>query len=716
MFRFPPLNVPHSFIRMTLLWALAVVVVGPSGEFPLNDDWAYSDVVKGILADGKYRVGDWPAMTLWTHVWLGALVCKLAGGFSYTVLRLVMIVLGLVGVLLFGRLVKRISGKDSVAFLGMIALGFNPLYFSLAHTYMTDISFLFFFLGGLFFYLKAIDSDSNVHWILAIICAISAVLIRQFGLLLPVCFGLAALFRPAGRRRIFWALSGIVLTWAALKGYTLWLASVQPLPVSFGDLGNLAGRFNLWTIQTQFLERMGGFLFLLGLFLLPFHFFALPYSIRRLSVRPAILILSILITISFSMYFAVKTWDDGPLGNILYDFGLGPFALKDFEMGLGQVYTLPAGLWKGIKGLSILGSTVMVFNLISLIINYLNTFSFRVTSMRAFQTGLALFAGGYFVYLNLDWANFDRYYLLLITCLLLLVVPGKEGYFPPWWILAGCLFYTPIIWFSIAGTHDYLAWNRVRWDLLNEAMKHDKIPATLIDGGFEFNASFKTGPANPGTQTAGHLPAGISWWFVADDQYVITTGDLPCYQTRKKADYKSWISGRNEHIFLLERPPFTRIDTFFYDGEQLDTNVHTPVRFGRNHLVESEQAHSGTHAWRLTKDAEFAADSFIEGLSPCDRVTITAWRRDKKPTAGIVAASPDQKEFYAFERYPPIREPQGNNWYRIRLEITLPGNYSPDGLKFYFWNFKQEDVLMDDVQVIIRYAKKPIPSLKYTTQ
>ena len=75
------------------------------------------------------------------------------------------------------------------------------------------------------------------------------------------------------------------------------------------------------------------------------------------------------------MYFAVKTWDDGPLGNILYDFGLGPFALKDFEMGLGQVYTLPAGLWKGIKGLSILGSTVMVFKLISLIINYFRRIS-----------------------------------------------------------------------------------------------------------------------------------------------------------------------------------------------------------------------------------------------------------------------------------------------------------------------------------------------------
>ncbi len=693
---------PYLNACMAGLWMIAVLLAGPRGEFPLNDDWAYSDVVKGVLTTGEYRVGDWPAMTLWTHAWLGVLVCKLTGGFSYTVLRLSMIVLGLAGVMLFGRLIKQVSGKDAFAFLGMIALGFNPLYFSLAHTFMTDISFLFFFLGGLFFYLKAIGSERNVHWILAIICSILAVLIRQFGLLLPVCFGLVAFFRPTGKRRIFWALIGIVLTWAALKGYTLWLASVQPLPVSFGDLSNLAGRFNLWTIKTQFLERMGGFLFLAGLFLLPFHFFALPYSIRHLSARPVILILSIFITVSFSIYFSIKTWHYGPMGNILYDFGLGPFALKDFEMGLGQVYSLPAGLWKGIKGISTLGSTVMVFNLISLIINYLNTFSFKATSIRAFKTGIAFFAVGYFIYLNLDWANFDRYYLLFVACLLLLVVPRKEGRFRRWWILAGCLFYTPFIWFSIAGTHDYLAWNRARWQLLTEAMEVDKISPGLIDGGFEFNATYKTGIANPGTQTAGHLPAGVSWWFVADDQYVISTSDLPCYQIRKAAAYKGWISGRNESILLLERPPFTRIDTFFFDGEHLDSSLQTPVRFGRNNLVESAHARSGTHAWRMTKDAEFAADSFIEGLSPCDRVTITAWRNDKKPTAGIAAASPDQKEFYAFERYPPLGEPKGDGWYRVRLEITLPGNYSPEGLKFYLWDFKREEVLMDDLRVIIR--------------
>ena len=40
--------------------------------------------------------------------------------------------------------------------------------------------------------------------------------------------------------------------------------------------------------------------------------------------------------------------------------------------------------------------------------------------------------------------------------------------------------------FSVAATHDYLAWNRIRWNALQELIREAKIPFDRIQGGFEF--------------------------------------------------------------------------------------------------------------------------------------------------------------------------------------------------------------------------------------
>ncbi len=695
---------PTGAILILMAWILSACLIDPSGEFPLNDDWAYLEVVKGVLDEGKYRVSDWPAMTLWTHAWLGVMVCKATGGFSYTVLRLLVLGLGLLGVFLFGYLAKRISGKASLAFLCMAALAFNPLYFSLSFTYMTDVSFLFFFLLGVALYSKALDTDKPIFWVSAIIISIAGVLLRQFSLLLPVCFGATALLMQFNTRRLAWALSGVLFTWAALKIYTIWLSSVQPLPSAFGDLGNLSGWLNLRTLYFHFMERMGGFLFLLGLFLFPFHFLLLPLTVGR--CHRLLLAIAGISAIGIALFFGIKTWNNALFGNIMYNFGLGPVVLKDYDMGIARGYNMPAGVWKCIRAAAILGSAALVFNLIVLIYSYLKSFSFNMNSTRALKTALALFGMGYFVFLFLGWANFDRYYLILVPCLALLILPSPSVKFTPWRALLVLLFYLPLFWFSVAGTHDYLAWNRARWSLLYESMEVHKISPTRIDGGFEFNATYKTGIGNPNTRSSSGIRTGISRWFVADDKYAVSTGEIPCYQPWKIKEYQSWTSRRKEYIFLLERPDFTRIDTFFFDGETLpdpaDTLHVPPVRFGGNSLVKARRARSGVHAYELTPASSFGADSMIDSIGPCDWITISGWRWGSQPAGGIVAASPDQKEYYAFEIYPSLGELVEGEWHKVRIEISVPWNYTPQSLKFYLWNPTQETAWFDDLQVIRR--------------
>ena len=44
--------------------------------------------------------------------------------------------------------------------------------------------------------------------------------------------------------------------------------------------------------------------------------------------------------------------------------------------------------------------------------------------------------------------------------------------------------------FGVASAHDYLAWNRSRWEAGRSLIADKGIPPTEIDGGFEFNSYF----------------------------------------------------------------------------------------------------------------------------------------------------------------------------------------------------------------------------------
>src|SRR5262249_2147877 len=65
--------------------------------------------------------------------------------------------------------------------------------------------------------------------------------------------------------------------------------------------------------------------------------------------------------------------------------------------------------------------------------------------------------------------------------------------------------------FAIASTKDYLSWNRVRWNALNELMTAYHIGPQDIDGGFEFNALYLYDPNYQFDPRKG-------WWWVQGDK------------------------------------------------------------------------------------------------------------------------------------------------------------------------------------------------------
>src|SRR5262249_41975781 len=134
---------PDSICMMLLclIWVLAAIAVNPVGDFPLNDDWAYGSAVRTLLEEGDLRFSDWTATNLIAQVLWGAMFC-LPTGFSFTALRVSTLVLGLIGVVATYGLLREARAREGLSLFAALVLAFNPIYFSLSFTFMSDVPFV----------------------------------------------------------------------------------------------------------------------------------------------------------------------------------------------------------------------------------------------------------------------------------------------------------------------------------------------------------------------------------------------------------------------------------------------------------------------------------------------------------------------------------------------------------------------------------------------
>ncbi len=210
----------HKYILILFgLFASAEVIVNPLGEFPLNDDWAYSKSILIWLTEGKYDIGEWPAMTLFTHLLWGILFTK-AFGFSFFILRLSTIISSLIGVLTLFKLVNKISKDELTALLASLIMLFNPLYFNLTNTYMTDVNFNTLLVLSCYFAFDFFQSNRFISLVGVFISSIFMVLLRQFGIVIPAAFLLSILFLK--NRRWFYLVVTVCLFSCVLVVFKLY--------------------------------------------------------------------------------------------------------------------------------------------------------------------------------------------------------------------------------------------------------------------------------------------------------------------------------------------------------------------------------------------------------------------------------------------------------------------------------------------------------------
>lgn len=180
------------------LFAAGWYLVSAWRNTPVIDDWVYAWSVEHFLQTGQLRVleysGTYPvAQVLW-----GAAFGKLLG-FSFATLHLATVTLSAIGCYAWYLTLREldVDARDSV--LATLVLVFNPVFFALSFTFMTDAPFVSASNVAVYFLVSGARRDRSGRLWIGCALAVAAFLIRPLGVAIPIAALLVLPWRASAR-------------------------------------------------------------------------------------------------------------------------------------------------------------------------------------------------------------------------------------------------------------------------------------------------------------------------------------------------------------------------------------------------------------------------------------------------------------------------------------------------------------------------------------
>ncbi|MBI3767341.1 MAG: glycosyltransferase family 39 protein [Deltaproteobacteria bacterium] len=536
---------PGASIATIVIGAVLVAIaIGVRGDFPLSDDWSYAYAVRSLCEDGTLRLLPWTGASLVLQAWYGAALCRLFG-FSFVVLRVATVVLATTGVIGFHLLLRRLGVRGSLLAIATLLLALDPLYVNLAFTFMTDVPFTVAAVWAGYWYFRGLAERRDGLVLAGALSAAAALLIRQHGIFVAAAATLAILLardRP-WRARAQSACAAALLPGLVFVAFHVWLLGIHGVPPGYANKLSEAHHVTIAGVVNCAFRAVE----YLGLLLAPLALFV-GASLRRRGAVLALGCAAAVATAAAALYLrehALMFY----LTNVLYDLGLGAASLRDtLFLGLpppthvgtplGVTLTLVATVSAGVLAA---GWTIGAARLRE------PAPAFLTLSFVLLLTGSLLHTRYYF----------DRYILVVapfaIAALLVEPADARAGSLG---VRAGSLLLTLLLgWYAVAGTHDYLAWNRAR-DRGLTALQRDGVAATEIDGGVEFNA-WQLAATLDRWPTDADVRIGTesrkSWWWVVDDRFVLSFRPLPGYTVARDLTFARWLVPGRGHVYVLAR-------------------------------------------------------------------------------------------------------------------------------------------------------------------
>ncbi|HWY29975.1 MAG TPA: glycosyltransferase family 39 protein [Candidatus Acidoferrum sp.] len=544
-----------DLLCLTLVWGMSIAIINPIGDFPLNDDWSFGLAVQYLLQLGSFHPTGWTAMPLLTNVIWGSLFC-LPGGFSFTALRFSTLTASWLGILGAYWLLQKLGQSRSVTLLAALTLAFNPIYFELSNTFMTDVPCLTLMIFSAIFFLENLKSDSTSALIAATMLSLAAILSRQVGLAVPMAFTLVVIggkgFKP---RELLRALAPSIAGMFVLTAFQHWLKISGKLPAAYADAAG--------TLVKPLLHPAAAFPSLVhltyvclvsaGIFLSPILFLVGP-STGRATVKAwaGAGVVFVLLAGWLTFYWHAGQAFMLPLATNNFSlWGLGPLTLHDaIYLPANPLPMLPRGFWTVATIIGLAGAALLICRIFSVLGQVCIGLAFPMRWGYEEQAGVFLLLVS-IIYMGPIMLSpfFDRYLIPIIPFLagfLMLFRSQDDLRFKAFRFLIIAVMMLGLSVFSICGTRDYLAWSRARWEALDNLMANEHVKPESIDGGFEFNGFYLYSPVRAS-------PPGKSFWWVIDDSYMITFNPVPGYSVLHDYHYTHWMPPYTGDIYVMKR-------------------------------------------------------------------------------------------------------------------------------------------------------------------
>lgn len=528
---------------------IMIAVIQPYGNFPINDDWAYAHSAIWFNTEHRIRLSNWIAMNLLPQTVAGGLVTA-AVGFSFDALRHLTQIVALLASISAFYFFKSASLAAAQAFVATLALMAMPSWPILASSFMTDIYCMVFALSAAALFLRLLEKHSTRMLFLAILLSVVGILQRQVVAVIPFAFMVAWFWTKRERtlRNIVSGLAPLVVVLAAEMLYQMYLKSGPGIPEAqlYAHsrvwplfLSELRGENGMREYVGSNIASITGYL---GLFLIGWIVW---WGMPGVSCRSRIFG-AIFAVIAAGIALACNWLPPYQANNTIDAAGIGPFTLYDVMSHPLFPLDRSTGIFWRIAGIAAAFGFVSLCALAFATLAHLFREKREADGCRLFLTILVCTYLLPFVITG----YFDRYLLFVLPFLIALwartwpILEGSAVRLHRLIAIAWILLVTGI---SAAATHDYFAWNRVRW----EAIRHAEsigITADKLDGGFEYNGFY-------GYETRERASiSGKSWWWVVDDEYVVAFSLVPGYEVAATFPVRGWLPRTPTHIILLRRP------------------------------------------------------------------------------------------------------------------------------------------------------------------
>lgn len=549
-------------LLLSVIWIIACVIVNPIGEFMINDDYAFVSSLEKLTREGQLgSTGKGPAHasggpSLVTHLAWGWLFTKIFGN-SLTTLRLSVCFLGLLGVIWLFLIMKSLKAPDWMSLFASLTLMFNPLYFSQSFTFMTDITFATLIIFSIYYLGLGIQRQNTALLILGLFFSFAGMLTRQLAIIIPAAFMISCLVTSEGRR--YGCFRGLLLTIAFVIGpwlaFEWFLSSIGSSPITKHE--KLYDLFSYPFIKGfpdypifvmgQFAQSVLGYTAFLISPMIALRFG--EFSRSRLFWLFVVAASMLLVILEAAILLGLINPPILLSRNVIYNFGIGPVLLKDsYLLGIPRTWSLSPALFYILVWWTIVCIGAMLVKLWESLSELYRSMIQNWSRQPSFLSVLTLLAAGGYALIVVLTDLHDRYIIPLCVLGLIWICscsPNlRDLVFNRRLLTIASIPLIAMMLFSVLGTRDFIEIRRTVAKANYFLTTHLKANPCDFDGGFEFNG-YHCYDMNH------RAKSGYSWWWVKNENYVVTLGLLDGYQSVMEFPFKR-IIGPNGKVHILK--------------------------------------------------------------------------------------------------------------------------------------------------------------------